>query len=221
MKILEKQGYHLFFLVLLLLGLSAAARGDVLDGSLWSLSTRTWLWLSILVPVIHQMYVVICWRAELYYNLLSKTFGERAFSIWSVGFMILFIARPVTVLGLAAANRGTLSVPLWLSGLLSLLIFALGVYLFYSVIKYFGMERALGIDHFEPDVYRDKPFVKQGIFKWSSNSMYLFGILLLWIPGLLFLSKAALLAALFNHLYIWVHYYFTEAPDMRFIYQPD
>jgi protein-S-isoprenylcysteine O-methyltransferase Ste14 len=165
--------------------------------------------------------VVICWRAELYYNFLSKTFGERAFSIWSVGFMILFIARPVTILGLAAANRGTLSVPLWLTGIFSLLIFALGVYLFYSVIKYFGMERALGIDHFEPEVYRNKPFVKQGIFKWSSNSMYLFGLMLLWIPGLLFLSKAALLAALFNHLYIWVHYYFTEEPDMRFIYQLD
>jgi hypothetical protein len=221
MKILEKQGYHLFFLVLLILGVTAAARGDVLNGSLWGLSTQTWLWLSILVPVTHQIFVVICWRTELHYNLLSKTFGERAFSIWSVGFMILFIARPVTILGLAAANRDTLSVPLWLTGLLSLLFFALGVYLLYSVIKYFSMERALGIDHFEPDVYRDKPFVKGGIFKWTSNAMYLFGFLLLWIPGLLFLSKAALLAALFNHLYIWVHYYFTEEPDMRFIYQLD
>ena len=221
MKILEKQGYHLAVLVLLLVGVFAAARGDVLNGSLWGLSTRTWLWLSILVPVIHQIFVVICWRTELYYNLLSKTFGERAFSIWSVGFMILFIARPVTILGLAAANHGTQSGPFWLTGLLSLLFFALGVYLFYSVIKYFGMERALGIDHFEPDVYRDKPFVKGGIFKWTSNAMYLFGFLLLWIPGLLFLSKAALLAALFNHLYIWAHYYFTEAPDMRFIYQLD
>ena len=221
MKILEKQGYHLAVLSLLLVGLFTAAQGDVLNGSLWGLSTRTWLWMSILGPVMHQLFVVICWRAELYYNLLSKTFGEKAFSIWSVGFMILFIARPVTILGLAAANRDTLSVPLWLTGIFSLLIFALGVYLFYSVIKYFGMERALGIDHFEPEVYRNKPFVKQGIFKWSSNSMYLFGLMLLWIPGLLFLSKAALLAALFNHLYIWVHYYFTEEPDMRFIYQLD
>jgi len=135
--------------------------------------------------------------------------------------MILFIARPATVLGLAAANHGTLSSPMWLTGLISLLFFGLGVYLFYSVIKYFGMERALGIDHFKPDVYRDAPFVKGGIFKWTSNAMYLFGFLLLWIPGLLFLSKAALLAALFNHLYIWAHYYFTEAPDMRFIYQLD
>jgi len=66
MKILEKQGYHLFFLVLLVLGVTVAVRGDVLNGSLWGLSTRTWLWLSILVPVIHQIFVVICWRAELF-----------------------------------------------------------------------------------------------------------------------------------------------------------
>jgi len=31
-------------------------------------------------------------------------------------------------------------------------------------------------------------------------------------------SEAALVAALFNHLYIWVHFYFTELPDMKFIY---
>ncbi|MGH8650439.1 MAG: hypothetical protein ACREUP_14225 [Burkholderiales bacterium] len=31
-------------------------------------------------------------------------------------------------------------------------------------------------------------------------------------------SPAALGAALFNHLYIWVHYYSTELPDMKRIY---
>jgi len=25
--------------------------------------------------------------------------------------------------------------------------------------------------------------------------------------------------ALFSHLYIWVHYYFTERPDMKIIYR--
>lgn len=79
MKILEKQGYHLFFLVLLIFGLTAAARGDVLDGSLWGLSTSTWLWVSILVPLIHQTYVVICWRAELYYNCLVKPLAREHF----------------------------------------------------------------------------------------------------------------------------------------------
>ena len=59
---------------------------------------------------------------------------------------------------------------------------------------------------------------KKGIFKYTSNGMYKYVFLLLWIPGILFQSKAALLAALFQHIYIWIHYYFTELPDMKFIY---
>jgi len=39
------------------------------------------------------------------------------------------------------------------------------------------------------------------------------------VQGFVFLSKTALLIALFNHLYIWVHYYFTENPDIKFIYR--
>ena len=221
MKIFEKQGYHLFFLVLLLMGVFVAARGDVLAGSLWGIKTSSWFWLAIIVPVLHQVYVVIGWRSELYYKSLSKIFGDRTFSIWTAGFMILFVARLISVMGLAAANRGTFSLSGWMAVLLSLVCFVPVVYLFYSVIKYFGIKRALGIDHFEPDVYREKPFVRQGIYKWTPNAMYLFGFMLIWVPGLLFLSKAALLVALFNHLYIWVHFYFTELPDMQFIYQTD
>ena len=32
------------------------------------------------------------------------------------------------------------------------------------------------------------------------------------------LSAAALCLALFNHLYIWIHYFATERPDMQRIY---
>jgi hypothetical protein len=221
MKILEKQGYHLVLLVILLLGVVAAARGDVLDGSLAGFSTGIWFWLAIIVPIIHQIFVLILWRGELYYQMLSNAFGEKAFYVWSIGFMVLFTARPVTILVLAVANRGTLNMPVWLAWLLSLICLGLAIYLFYSVIKFFGLKRALGIDHFQPDKYRNQPLVKEGIFKWTSNGMYLFGFLLLWVPGLLFMSRAALLAALFNHLYIWVHYYFTESPDMKYIYAPE
>ena len=37
-------------------------------------------------------------------------------------------------------------------------------------------------------------------------------------PGLYASSQAALLAAAFNHAYIWVHYFCTELPDMKRIY---
>ena len=35
--------------------------------------------------------------------------------------------------------------------------------------------RATGIDHFDPN-YKNIPFEKRGIFKWSSNAMYTFAI---------------------------------------------
>jgi len=77
--------------------------------------------------------------------------------------------------------------------------------------------RALGIDHFDP-AWRSAPFVRQGIFRFTRNGMYVYGFLLMWVPGLWWGSAAALAVALFNHLYIWVHYYATELPDMARIY---
>ena len=71
------------------------------------------------------------------------------------------------------------------------------------------------LDH---ESYRHLPFVREGIFKYTPNAMVTFGFLILWVPGLIFFPKAALLAAWFNHFYIWVHYYTTELPDIRFIY---
>jgi hypothetical protein len=48
--------------------------------------------------------------------------------------------------------------------------------------------------------------------------MYKFGFLILWAIALAFLSKAALLVAAFSHAYIWVHFYFTELPDIHKIF---
>jgi hypothetical protein len=48
--------------------------------------------------------------------------------------------------------------------------------------------------------------------------MYKFAFLFLWVIALVLLSRAALIVAAFSHLYIWVHYYFTELPDIQFIY---
>ena len=135
--------------------------------------------------------------------------------------MVLFLARLVFIFGLAIASRGTLPIPGWLGISLSILCIPPVMCLGYSVPKYYGIDRALGRDHFQPRIYRDMPFVKKEIFQWSSNSMFLFGFLLSWVPGLLLLFKAGLLSALFSHLYIWIHYYFTEYPDMKFICQFD
>ena len=112
----------------------------------------------------------------------------------------------------------TFIIMLILSYILSGILIIPAIYLFYSVAKYFGMDRAFGIDHFRPEIIKNEPFIKQGIFKYTSNGMYLYGFLILWIPGVLLQSEAALLLALFNHIYIWVHYYFTELPDIKMIY---
>jgi len=123
-----------------------------------------------------------------------------------------FIALILLVLGVCALADDTA-----LSGQLWGVFILLSGYLFYSVRTYFGFNRAYGIDHFD-ESYRHLPFVREGIFKYTSNAMYTFGFLVLWVPGLIFFSKAALLAACFNHVYIWVHYYTTELPDIRYIY---
>jgi protein-S-isoprenylcysteine O-methyltransferase Ste14 len=62
------------------------------------------------------------------------------------------------------------------------------------------------------------PFVRQGIFRFTANGMYVYGFLMLWAIGLWWASAAALVVAAFNHAYIWVHYYATELPDIRRIY---
>jgi hypothetical protein len=91
------------------------------------------------------------------------------------------------------------------------------IYTFYSVKKYFTLNRALGIDHFNSS-YRQIGLVRKGIFKYTSNAMYIFGVMIIGTPALIFASKAALISALFNQTYLWVHYYTLELPDMKRIY---
>jgi hypothetical protein len=80
-----------------------------------------------------------------------------------------------------------------------------------------ALPRLFGADHFDPSV-RALPFVRGDIFRFTSNGMYVFGFLLLWVPGLWWASAGVLSAALFNHPYIWVHDFATERPDIARIY---
>ena len=194
----------------------------VLDGEFLNIRTKSWLIISVLSPIIHQIYVVICWRTELYYKGLSKAFGsiDNAFLGYKIGFAVLILSRLISIIILAFSNKETLDdVNSNIINATLLIITLPAIYLFYSVRKYFGIDRAFGLDHFVPDEIKKIPFVKKGIFKYTSNGMYIYGFLILWIPGLILMSKAALLIALFNHLYIWVHYYFTELPDIKTIYK--
>ena len=107
----EKQGWHLLFLVFLLVGVALLARGDVLSGQLWGLSTQTWLWIAIALPVVHQIFVWLFWRLELRHGLITRWFGENGFPIYKIGFTILFAARPVSILLLGISNYATVTCP--------------------------------------------------------------------------------------------------------------
>ncbi|HAV77471.1 MAG TPA: hypothetical protein DCX53_08960 [Anaerolineae bacterium] len=214
----EKQGQHYLLLIVLLIGVNFLATDSVLTGQLWGISTHTWFWIAVATPVLHQIVVAFLWRAELYHHKLTDWFGDRAFPIYKVIFTILFVGRPITLVLLGISNTNTLGINQILAYVLAFILFIPAAYTMYSVFHYFGVSRAYGEDHFKPAEYRNKPFVKQGMFKYTDNAMYKFAFLLLWALALLFMSKAALLAAAFNHIYIWVHFYYTELPDIKFIY---
>ncbi len=213
----EKQAQHYLLLIVLLVGIYFLATGDVLSGQLWGISTQTWLWIAVATPVLHQIVVALLWRAELYHHKMTDWFGEKAFPVFKVVFAILFVARPITLILLGISNANTLNLNPPFAYILAVILFVPFAYTMYSVFHYFGIDRAYGIDHFDLS-YRTKTFVKQGMFKYSDNAMYKFGFLILWVIALAFLSKAALLVAAFSHIYIWIHYYFTELPDIHHIY---
>lgn len=221
MKIVQHQLAHLAILIILLFGIYSYAQTDpeLLAGELFGVSTTIWFWLAIASPIVHQIYVLVCWRAELYHKSISSRFGARGFRLYKIGFAVLILSRLVTIVFLAYSNKDTLPINETLAYIIAAVLFIPAAYLFYSVKKYFGMDRAFGIDHFYPEQFLNESFIKKGIFKYTANGMYIYGFLILYVPGLLLQSKAALLAALFNHLYIWVHYYFTELPDIRKIYR--
>lgn len=217
-RIFERQWLHLLLLVFLLGGLAPAVRSDpVRVGVLFGLATPIWIVVALILAVTHQSYVWFCWRTQLHASLLTRTFGDRGFPLYATGFAILALSRITSVVMVAAANRGT--VPLDLTGLrvLAVVMTVPVVYLFYSVHRYFTFRRAFGVDHFDPS-YHSRPLVRQGIFRFTRNGMYVFGLLMAWLPGLWYASAAGLVLALFNHAYVWVHYFATERPDMKRIY---
>jgi hypothetical protein len=198
---------------LLLLAVLLAASFWLANAKNLESTTRAWFIASISIPVVHQVFVWLAWRSELCFSAITKA----RFPIYGIVFMVLLISRPLAVLGLAISDQESIELPVAVRIAVPILLAIPAIYTFYSVARYFGVSRAMGIDHFDPN-YRDAPLVKEGIFKWASNSMYVFGFFIFWVIAIAFSSKAALVAAGFNHAYIWVHYFCTERPDMSFIY---
>ncbi len=219
--VFEGQWLHVAGLLVLLAGCYwATGLTTVQAGDLWGISTTTWFWIAIFIAILHQVYVWFCWRLQLHGQYLTQLLGKPAFQFYATGFVIIAIPRVISVWLLAIANQGGIDFTPALLKTIALIAAVPVVYLFYSIRRYFSFSRAFGSDHFDPAI-GNLPFVRQGIFRFTPNSMYVFGFLLAWIPAFWWLSPAALVAALFNHLYIWIHYFATEKPDFAHIYDID
>jgi hypothetical protein len=218
MKTFQHQGKHLLALLLLLIPVVWYSRlpGN-LQGGWLGLSTKAWYWIAVAIPIVHQLGVMLAWRFELYHQTLSSVLGKRAFYFFQVFFFPGLVARPISVLILAMADRGSSAAPAWLLSLIVLAMTPILLYLLYSIVRYFGISRAAGADHFLAE-YREKPLVQEGIFRYLPNAMYVGGFFAVWIPALVLASNAGLLTAAFQHALIWAHYRYTEKPDMQEIY---
>jgi hypothetical protein len=209
---------HLMLLGLMIPGAYFIA-APALEGNLFlGLPDSTWFWLSLGTTVLHQVIVWLVFRAQLCCQLLTRVFGRHDTRVWAAVFLPLLLGRPLILLGLALSDTGSLVSLRPLQIALGVLLMIPAVYTFRSIYHHFGIQRALGGDHFR-DRYRQMPFVHEGAFRYSSNAMYSFAFLALWAIALFAGSRAALSLALFQHAYIWVHMYCTEQPDIRLLYR--
>jgi hypothetical protein len=208
---------HLLFILVLVPGALFLAEPAVKTGAWMGFSGRQWLHAMLGVVVLHQVLVALVFRAQLIYSVMTRIFGRHDMTVWGILFLPLLLLRVITLLGLGIATQATLPLPGGISLAVAVLLLLPALYTLWSVFRYFGLARALGGDHFRQK-YREMPLVKKGAFRYSSNAMYVLGFLLLWAVALLTRSQAALAGALFQHAYIWVHWYCTEKPDMEKIY---
>ena len=178
------------------------------------ISSKNWFLFAMTTPLLHQVYVWVCWRSELCWKKISNTIG---FKVYVIIFFILGVLR-LSSIGLCFADYGTWFTPGGVAWMISILIFTLFIYTIYSVKKYFGFMRAAGIDHFDTS-YKDIPFEKRGIFKWSSNAMYTFAIAIFFGFAISAGSKAMFVFAAYTYIGIWLHYFCTEKEDFKVIYK--
>ena len=188
------------------------------ERDLFGIGTRFWLMIAVAVPIVHQVFVWFVWRSELCFGVFTNRFGSVAFVVYEAVFLMLLVLRPLSLILVAASDANSLDLPLPVRVTGALILVVPGIYAMYSVVRYFGIARAAGKDHFDP-AYRDLPMVRQGIFRFTSNGMYTCAFLILWSIAIACGSRAAMIVAFFNHAYIWVHYVCTERPDIHQIYR--
>ena len=215
-EIFRGQIQHAMLATLLVAGALSLLRDD--GAGLLGVSALGWAKLTIAITVIHQVVVAIVFRLQLHLNIMVRLFGDRALKVWGAVFMPMLAARPLLVLTTGLASLNTLEGDRSFQLVLGAILLIAPIWGMHSVVKHFTFSRALGGDHFF-DRFANMPLVDKGIFKFFQNGMYSFVFLGFWAIALLTGSWNALILALFQHAYIWVHMYCTEDPDMKIIYE--
>ena len=218
-KMLEGQIQHAGIALLMILGAASLLVVAQPAPRLLGLTATGWAGLSIALAVLHQFVVAAVFRLQLHRNLMTRLFGARDMAVWTAIFMPLLIARPLTILMTGWADTVEITGLRWAEIPLGLALLVLAGWALHSVVVHFTIARALGGDHFR-DRYAEMELVRKGAFAVTPDAMYGIAFLGLWGIALLFGSWNALVVALFQHAYIWVHMYCTEKPDMERIYGP-
>ncbi len=217
-QLFHRQSYHLLgYAVLGAFLLFVARRMAPGEEEILGLTARNWILFSWIFAGLFHAWILLFWRLELYYGVVSGAMGSFGFLLFRGGFIILGGSALLPLLPISRLTAGSSGLDPFLSLLLILITTPLILWGLYSVVFYFGLTRAFGADHFDPS-YRSGTLEKRGIFRYIPNSMYTVVLLLLYHPALFFHSEAGLWTALAHHLFVWIHYFCTEKPDMRVIY---
>ncbi len=214
--ILEGQPQHLGIALLMALGAFGLLR-DSGGATLLGLSAVGWARLSIWLALLHQVVVAFGFRLQLHRALLSRLFGTRDLAVWAAIFMPLLVLRPITLILTGWADSVPITPWHWAEIALGLALLVPALWALHGTVVHFTLRRALGGDHFRDEIAA-MPLVDKGVFRHTANGMYGVAFLGLWAIALLFGSWNALIVALFQHGYIWVHMYCTEKPDMAWIH---
>lgn len=218
-RFFENQIWQFLILALLFFSFSYGFELLALPPGQWlGLTTKQWFLIATISPIIHQIYVWVCWRGELYFKAVTRVCGRYGFPIFSFGFGLLIVIRFFSIIGVCVADYQSLPLPPAIRYPLAFILHLPALYAIYSVLRYFGLRRIPGEDHFKPEEYRGKPFVRQGMYKYSANVMYVYVALIFLAAALLFASKGGLLVTLYMYATVWTHYFCTEKPDLRYIY---
>jgi protein-S-isoprenylcysteine O-methyltransferase Ste14 len=215
--IVQGQLQHLAIAILMSVGAVSLLANPSDAPKFLYLTSYDWAIVSIGLAIVHQIIVAMGFRLQLYRNALTRMFGARDMQIWAAIFMPLLAARPISLIIIGWIGITPITGMRIPEMVLGVALIGLAIWAMHSVLVYFTLRRALGGDHFRDEI-ANMPLVDQGAFKYTNNAMYGVAFLGLWGIALAFGSWNALVVAFFQHGYIWIHMYCTEAPDMRRIY---